>query len=158
MTAAPVEVRPERLVRICRVLAAVIVVAFGVLALLLPRGSSGDQRFGVGDQVSFFVIGLLLAVGVLALTRARVRANASGVWVRNVLGERFFPWGVVVGVGLPEGAPWAQLELHDDETVALLGIQTSDGDRAVEAVLALRALAREQAGPGLEDPPGAAED
>lgn len=151
MSEQVVEVRPERLVRICRVLAAVVVVAFGVLALLLPRGSSGDQRFGVGDQVAFFVIGLLLAAGVLALTRARVRADDTGVWVRNVLGERYFPWGVVVGVELPAGAPWAQLELHDDETVALLGIQTSDGERAVEAVLALRGLARRQAGPGLED-------
>jgi hypothetical protein len=135
-------------------------VSFAVLAVLLPRGSSGDQRFGLGDQIAFFLIGLLLAIAVLALTRARVRAGAEGIWVRNVLGERFFPWGVVVTVDLPEGAPWAQLELHDDETVALLGIQANDGDTAVETVLALRRLG--QTGgrpprPGLEDEPGPAD-
>jgi hypothetical protein len=57
-----------------------------------------------------------------------------------VLGERYFPWGVVVGVHLPEGASWAQLELHDDETVALLALQTNDGDATIDNVLALRKL------------------
>jgi len=136
------EVRPRRLTVVCRVVAALVLVVFAVLAVLLPEGSSGGQEFGVGDQIAFFVIGALLAVAVLAFTRARVRADETGVWVRNVLGDRYFPWGVVVSVDLPDSGPWAQLELHDDETVALLGIQSNDGDLAVEAVLALRALLR----------------
>ena len=138
-----VELRPRRLVVVCRLVAAVVLAAFGVLALLLPRGSSDGQQFGVADQVAFFGIGVLLAAAVLLLTRARVRADAWGVRVRNVLGERAFPWQVVVAVALPEGSSWAQLELHDDETIALLAVQTSDGERSVEAVLALRGLLRE---------------
>ncbi len=68
------------------------------------------------------------------------------MWVRNGLGEKFLPWAVVVGVHLPEGAPWAQLELQDDETVALLAVQANDGEHAVDAVLALRrALAASRA-------------
>ena len=106
-----VEARPRRLTLVCRGVAALVVVTFGVLALLLPRGSSNGQVFGPADQVGFFGIGLLLAVGVLCLTRPRVRADGHGVWVRNVLGDRFFPWQVVVGVHLPDGASWAQLEL-----------------------------------------------
>jgi hypothetical protein len=47
---------------------------------------------------------------------------------------------VVVGVHLPEGASWAQLELHDDETVALLALQANDGDATIDHVLALRKL------------------
>lgn len=135
-----VEVVPRRLVRVCRGVAALVLVVFGVLAVLLPHGGSGGQTFGVADQIAFFGLGVLLAVGVLAFTQVRVRADAQGLWVRNVLGERFFPWAVVVGVDLADGAPWAQLELHDDETVALLAIQANDGDRAVDAVLALRGL------------------
>ncbi len=135
-----VDVTPRRLARVCRGVAALVVVAFGILALLLPRGATGGQTFGVGDQLAFFGFGVLMAVGVLLMTRFRVRADVTGVWVRNVLGERYFPWGVVVSIDVPEGAPWAQLELHDDETVALLGLQSNDGDATVDAVLALRKL------------------
>jgi hypothetical protein len=137
---------PARLRRICQVLAGLVVVVFGLVAVLLPRGDDAVEAFGPVDQVAFFVIGLVIAGGVLVLTRFRVRADARGVWVRNSLGERFFPWALVVGVHLPQGATWAQLELHDDETVALLAVQTSDGDRAVDVVLALRRLLLESQG------------
>ena len=148
-------VTPVRLVRVCWLVAVLVVAVFGVIALLLPRGASGDQVFGRGDQVAFFVIGLLIALGVLAFTRVRVRADEQGIWVRNVVSDRFFPWGVVVRVDLRDGAPWAQLELHDDETVALLAVQSNDGDRAVDAVLALRKLlVASTAGPDLPTPEG----
>lgn len=136
------EVRPRRLARVCRVVAGVVVVVFGGLALLLPHGEADGQMFGPADQVAFFGLGLLLAAALLLLTRARVRGDATGVWVRNVLGDRYFPWPVVVAVQLAPGAPWAQLELQDDETVALLAIQTNDRELAVDAVRRLRALLR----------------
>ncbi len=134
------EVVPRRLTRVCWGVAVFVLAAFGVLAVLLPRGGAGGQTFGPADQIAFFGLGVLLAGTVLAFTRFRVRADQRGIWVRNVLGERFFPWELVVRVDLPDGASWAQLELHDDETVALLGIQAGDGDTAVDAVLALRQL------------------
>jgi len=141
-----VEVRPRRLALVCRGVAGLVVAVFGVLALLLPRGASGGQQFGAPDQIAFFGLGLLLAVAVLLLTRARVRGGEQGIWVRNPFGERFFPWAVVVAVRLDDGAPWAQLELQDDETVALLALQANDRARAVDGVLALRALLRQSRG------------
>ena len=132
-----IEVRPRRLTRVCWAATALVLLAFTVLALVLPRGG---QDVSVGDQVSFFLVGVLLAVGLVAFTRFRVRADDSGIWVRNVVGERFFPWQVCVAVHLPEGASWAQLELHDDETVALLALQSNDGDVTIDNVLALRQL------------------
>lgn len=135
-----VEHRPQKLRRIALSLAVVTVVAFGAIALLLPHGQELSHRVAVGDQLAFFGIGLLLATGVVTLTRFRVQADESGIWVRNVLGERYFPWGVVVGIDIPRGSTWAQLELHDDEVIGLLAVQTSDGDAAVETVLALRRL------------------
>ena len=122
-----IELRAQRLVRVCRAAAGLVIIVFAVLAAVLPQGSAGGRQFGPVDQVLFFLTGLLLAVGVLALTRPRVRADETGLWVRNVLGERFFPWPVVLGVHLPDGASWAQLELHDDQTVALLALQSNDG-------------------------------
>ncbi|MDP9182519.1 MAG: PH domain-containing protein [Actinomycetota bacterium] len=137
---------PRRLRRVCQALAVLVVAVFGMLALLLPRGPSDAQSFGVADQVAFFGIGVLIAAGVLVLTRFRVRADERGVWVRNSLGERYFPWALVVEVDLPDGGTWAQLELHDDETVALLAVQTSDGDVAIDALIGLRRLLRESRG------------
>lgn len=131
---------PRRLTLVCRLVALLVLVAFGVVAVLLPRGADGDQVFGLADQVAFFGIGVVLALGVLAFTRARVRADERGIWVRNVLEDRFFPWGVVAAVELGDGSPWAQLVLQDDDTVALLALQANDGDTTVDAVLALRAL------------------
>lgn len=139
---------PRRLTRVARAVAAVTVVAFGILAWVLPQGATGNQQFGVGDQIGFFGFGVLLAVGVLAFTRFRVVADTSGVRVRNVLGERFFPWAVVAAVDLPRGAPWAHLDLHDDERVALMAVQANDKDAAVDAVLALRRLHAGAGGPG----------
>jgi hypothetical protein len=139
MTVDPVAVdhRPRRLRRIATGLAVGVVVVFGVLALLLPAGEG--ELYGPVDQVAFFLIGVVISGCVLVFTRFRVRADARGVWARNALGERFFPWELVVSVDLPSGATWAQLELHDDETVPLLAVQTSDPD-AVDVVLALRRL------------------
>ncbi len=133
-------IRPRRLKVVGRLSAALVVLVFGVLALLLPTGQSETASFGPTDQVAFFGLGLLVAAVPLAFTRVRVAADARGVWVRNGLGERFLPWGVVVGVALPPGAPWAQLVLQDDETAALLAVQANDREHAVEAVLALRRL------------------
>ncbi len=134
--------RPRRLRRVCRLTAIVVLAVFGLLAAMLPTRAADGQRIGPADQLSFFAIGLLLAVGVLALSRPRVRASAEGIWVRNVLGERHFPWAIVVLVHLPDGAPWAQLEVHDDQQVPLLAVQANDGDLAHEGVAALEALRR----------------
>ncbi|TAL12357.1 MAG: PH domain-containing protein, partial [Frankiales bacterium] len=57
-----------------------------------------------------------------------------------VMGEKLVPWQVVRAVRLDDGSPWASLDLQDDDTLALFAIQSNDGDRAVEAVLGLRAL------------------
>ena len=132
-------VRPVRLVRVCRAAAALLVVVFAVVAVSLRTGS-GAETFQVADQVAMVVLGLLGAAAVLSLTRARVEADLTGVRVRNVLGEKVLPWQVVRAVRLDEGASWASLDLQDDDTVALLAVQSNDKEHAVCAVLALRAL------------------
>ena len=133
--------RPRKLLWVCRAAALGLVVVFGVVAVLLPsRQGEGDAAFGVGDQIAFFCIGLLLAWAALQFTRVRVVADESGIRVRNYVGEKALPWQVVAAVRMDDGAPWASLDLHDDDTVALLAVQANDGARAVEAVLALRRL------------------
>lgn len=139
---APVVVRPRRLARVCWALAAFVLVLFGVVAVALGRGTDGDAAFRLPDQLAMFGLGLIIAVCLVGFTRARVEADAGEIRIRNLVGERVLPWQVVREVVLDEGSPWASLDLHDDDTVALLAVQANDGERAVRAVLELRALLR----------------
>ena len=138
--------RPRRLLVVCRLAGAALLVVFAVVAYLLPRGSASGEQFGIADQVAFFLIGVLLSAVVLQFTRVRVVADLRGVRVRNYAGEKFVPWQVVAGVRLDDGSPWASLDLQDDDTIALLAVQANDGARAVDAVVALRALLAESRG------------
>lgn len=136
---------PVRLRRVCVASAVVLVVAFGLLALLLPTGrppgTGPDQlAFGRADQVALFGLGLLLGAGVLAVARPRLDADAGEVHVRNILGSHDVPWSLVVAVRFDEGSPWAALELPDDELLPLMAVQAADGDAAFDAVDRLRAL------------------
>ncbi len=139
---SPVVARPRRLTWVCWLVAALVVVVFGVLAVALGRVPDGDAKFRMADQIAFFLLGLIIAGLALLFTRARVEATVDGVHVRNPFGTKDVPWQVVREVRLDEGAPWAVLELHDDETVQMLAVQSNDGDAAVDVVLELRALLR----------------
>lgn len=135
----PVVSRPRVLQRVVWGLVVVVMIVFTGVAVALGR-TSGGASFRLADQLAMVGLGALLSAAALTLTRARVVADLQGVRIRNVLGDRQVPWQVVREVRMDPGASWASLELHDDDTLALLGIQSNDGDRAVEAVLGLRAL------------------
>lgn len=136
----PLVVRPRVLSRVCCGIAAAVVVFFAVVAVALGGGPDGAAQFRLPDQIAFFLLGVVVACGPLSFTRARVVADTSGIRVRNLIGEKFIPWQVVRAVVLADGTPWASLDLHDDDTISLLAVQTGDGESTVDAVLALRAL------------------
>ena len=136
----PVQHRPVVLTRVCRGVAALVIVVFVAVAIGLGRATTGDAQFRLADQVAMVLLGALIAGVVLGFTRARVRADLTGVRIRNVLGEKLIPWQVVRAVRMDDGASWASLDLHDDDTIALFAIQSNDGERAVDAVVGLRAL------------------
>ncbi len=137
---APVDSRPVRLTRVCWGVAALVMVVFIAVAIGLGTATTGDAAFRLGDQIAMVVLGGLIATAVLGFTRPRVHADLEGVRIRNVLGEKLVPWQVVRAVRMDDGAPWASLDLEDDDTLALFAVQSNDGDRAVEAVLGMRAL------------------
>ena len=141
MSDAVVTVRPRRLRVVCWVSAGALLVVFAGLATSLT-GTTGDGygTFQRGDQLAMVGLGVLAALGVLLFTRPRVVADARGVQVRNVLGSYDLPWEVVRGVRFDRGAPWASLELHDDDLLPMVALQAADKEHAVEAVRALRRL------------------
>ena len=134
-------IRPHKVRRIAYPVAVALVVIFVVIAVLLRSGSTG-VRFGASDQVSIAAIGVVLAIAALLSVRARVIADADGVEVRNLMFGQKVPWSVIRSVSFPDGAPWARLELPQDEYVPIVAIQAIDGERAVVAMRELRALHR----------------
>ena len=140
---APLVVRPKRLTRTAWAVAVMLLVAFAGIGALLRSAPPGEMQFQLGDQLAITALGLAGAGAVLWFTRFRVVADAHGVRVRNAVGEKHLPWGVVVGVRFVPGDSWAHLLLHDDELLPLLAVQANDGRLADEAVEHLRRLMAE---------------
>lgn len=140
VTGSGIVVLRPRKVLICAWVGAVAVLALFVAIAIVLRNSPTGVYFRLADQISMVVLGVLIAGGVLLLARPRVRADAAGIEVRNILATRYFPWELVVRVAFPDGASWARLDLPDDEYIAVLAIQSVDGQRAVDGITRLRAL------------------
>lgn len=139
---APVErvvVRPFTVSILAWAGAVVMVALFTVIALLLRNVDTGVY-FRLADQLALVVMGLLIAGALLLMARPRVRADATGIEVRNVIGTRRLEWSEVERVAFPDGASWARLDLADDEYLPVLAIQAVDRSRAVEGIRKVRAL------------------
>lgn len=136
-----VTVRPRRIRLVCWASAAALVVVFSLVATSLT-GSTGEGygTFQRGDQLAMIGLGVFGALAILLFTRPRVVADAKGIRVRNVIGSYELPWEVVRGIRFDRGAPWASLELYDDDLVPMVALQAADEQRAVEGVRALRRL------------------
>ena len=142
--------RPRKVRVIAGIVAVVLLAAFTAAGLLMLRTHTGAY-FTLSDQVAMIGIGVFLAGGALWFTRPRVRADAEGVEVRNLLGARRFPWAEVEQVSFPDGSPWARLELPHDEYVPVVAIQAIDGEHAVTAMRELRRIRREATAPAAHE-------
>lgn len=133
--------RPQKTRKVCFVLAGVVVLFFaGVGTALTGKIDSGNGVFHTSDQIAMIILGVLIALAILAFARPRVIADAAGVRIRNVIGGYELPWEVVRGVRFERGNPWVSLELEDDDVVAIMAIQAADKEYAVTAARALRTL------------------
>jgi len=138
-TGETVTVRPIKSLIVAWVGAVILVGLFAWIALLLRSRDTGVY-FQIADQVSMMVLGLFIAGGVLLLARPRVRGDAAGIEVRNIVLTRRFDWNEVLRISFPDSAPWARLDLPDDEYIPVMAIQAVDGRRAVDGITRLRAL------------------
>jgi Bacterial PH domain len=137
-----VEYRPKRIRWVAGAGALGVVILFTAISFGL-HGSTGFDDSGTfqrGDQTAMVGLGLLIGLGILTLARPRVRADAAGVKIRNVVGGYDLPWSVVRKVRFDRNSPWATLELDNDETVSVHALQAADKEYAVDGVRTLRAL------------------
>lgn len=149
---APFRPRSARVV--AGALALVSLLGLGALAVVLPDVAGVST--GLGDRLSI----ALVAAGIawFCYRQATVRAvpDRDGLLVRNLLRSRRLEWPEVVSVRFGEGRPWVQLDLVDGDTLAVMGVQRADGERArVEARrLATLVALHEAREPGDAGPAG----
>ncbi|MFD7847044.1 PH domain-containing protein [Nocardia sp. NPDC059764] len=139
------EVRPRRAIITVRIVAAVLAAVFVFGGIVLREGSTG-VNFRVSDQLGLAAFGLVLAAGVLTLTRPRVRVGKRGVMVRNIVGDSEFGWQDIRGISFPDKKSWARLELVHDEYVPMMAIRSNDKMRAAEAMDRFRELGAKYTG------------
>jgi hypothetical protein len=139
--------RPRRV----RMIAIITSIALCVIAaigwLLLP--AEIRTQFPLTHRLALLVI-LAFPIAVMAiLASSYVRADESGLKIRNALRIHLVPWGRVHKIILRPGDPWAQLLLKpvdgrpfeadlDADKRQLMGIQAVDGALATAAVNELR--------------------
>lgn len=95
------------------------------------------------------VFGTILAL-LYAVFRTSVLADEQGLTVINGFHAQQLSWPEVVRISLSDGRPWALLDLTDGSTVAMMALQTADGDRARTSVRELVRVMREQTPDALD--------
>jgi len=98
------------------------------------------EKFTAFQILTILLLGAGAATCGYALTRSRVDVSREGVVVVNGFKRRELDWNQVLAVSLKPGSPWVVLDLSDGTTIPAMGIQGSDGARAVRHVRELRAL------------------
>jgi Bacterial PH domain len=139
--------RPRR-VRMIAIVASLALCILGAIGwLLLP--AEIRALFPLTHRLALLgILGFTIAV-MAVLASSYVRADGSGLRIRNGLRVHLVPWERVHKIILRPGDPWAQLLLKppdgqpfeadlDAERRQLMGIQAVDGSLATAAVNELR--------------------
>ncbi|MFC4555127.1 PH domain-containing protein [Georgenia faecalis] len=130
--------RPRATRAISAGLAALTLAGATVIAVLMPR--SENVTFGPGDVVGTYALALAICWFCYRQFSVAAVPDAAGITVRNLLLTRRVEWAQIVLVRFGDGRPWAQLDLADGETLAVMGVQAADGARGVAEARRLATL------------------
>jgi PH (Pleckstrin Homology) domain-containing protein len=130
----PTEIRPRLSRRICLTVVPIVLNVFAVCGISL-----NPAVIGLAGRISLFAVAVVIAAVLYVVqTRPLIRADATTIHVRNVVGGITVGWSQVAAVVYTGQRPWPHLQLHDGSTVALHAIQRWDRDHAVTATRMLR--------------------
>lgn len=106
-------------------------------------GEETRDRFTLLQRLTLVGFGLATVLAGYAMGRSRIDAREDGLLVVNGFRDHHYAWSEIDGVTLRAGAPWSLVQLKDGDLAPAMGIQGSDGDRAVRQVKRLRVIVRE---------------
>jgi hypothetical protein len=139
--------RPHRVRMIVLIATLALLLVAALVWLLLP--AELRALFTLSQRLTLLGILACSVAVMMVLAGSYVRADATGLRIRNGLRVHTVPWQRVHKIILRPGDPWAQLLLKpadgrsfeadlDAEKRQLMGIQAVDGPRATAAVNELR--------------------
>lgn len=102
------------------------------------------DQFTIFQRGTVIFFGLAAAAAGYALARSRIEARPDGVTVVNGYRSRSYEWSEILTISLRQGSPWATLDISDGTTIPAMGIQGSDGSRALAQVKQMRVLVERQ--------------
>ncbi|WP_285757845.1 PH domain-containing protein [Nocardiopsis ansamitocini] len=116
--------RPRNVRWVAYGLAALIFLTLLVLAVIMPG------EWGVPDRVALVALGAVMAAGLHLLARPHLELTENRVTVVNSIRTHVLVWPEIVDARMPVGEPWPSIDLLDGSTLAVMAIQSNDGDRA----------------------------
>ncbi|HUR74571.1 MAG TPA: PH domain-containing protein [Sporichthya sp.] len=136
--------RPRKTRIYCYAIAAGLLVVLAIIAVILPH--DGARAWNLPSRIGVFAVGIPMAAFLHRHADVRIIASDAGLEVVNLFRRHRLQWGEVLAVRLRRDDPWAFLDLSNGETIAAMGIQTSDGDAAPAAARALADLVHDKSG------------
>ena len=130
--------RPRAARVVSTVLAVAVLVMMTGIAVLLPQVATGCESWL--DRAGIIGFGVLVAWFLLRQAGVRAVPDRDGLTVRNLMVTRRLEWAEIVSVRFGSGRPWVSLDLADGDTLAVMGIQRADGDRAAAEARRLATL------------------
>lgn len=142
-------IRPRLVPVVARTLQVAIVL--GAAAIIVFTGRiPGVDHWDLTDQLLTALLAVLIVLVLERQARIAALPDEEGLTVRNFVATRRVTWPEVIGVEYGEHRPWANLDLSDGTTLAVMAVQRSDGATAAEGASRLSTLvelhARESGG------------
>ncbi len=120
--------RPRLARAVSAALTVLVLVGTVVLVVALPR--IGPAGYSALDRGGIAVVGAGIAWFCYRQATVRALVDEQGVVVRNLATTLRVAWPEIVSVRFGQGRPWVQLDLADGDTLAVMGVQRSDGELA----------------------------
>lgn len=117
-----------------------VVVAAGTAVLLVALPTAGLTGYSAADRAGFALLGAGIVWFCWRQATVRAVPTADGLVVRNLATTRTVGWAEIVLVRFGGGGAWVQLDLADGDTLAVMGVQRSDGQYARQQARRLATL------------------
>lgn len=107
-------------------------------------------QFTTSELITMLLFLIAIVGVIMSVALSTVRADATGLTIRNALRTRRIEWSQVRGLVYRDGDPWPTLLINnadDPDKIMVLAIQRTDHGRADRAVAELRRLYAEAGRP-----------
>ncbi|MCG7288322.1 PH domain-containing protein [Cellulomonas sp. ACRRI] len=128
-----------------------VVVALATVLLIVLLSTTGIEGWSTADLSGIALVGLAIVWFLWRQATVAATPTAEGLRVRNLASTRTVAWAEIVWVRFGEGRPWVQLDLDDGDTLAVMGVQRSDGERARREAKRLATLVAARQRTGRDD-------